>query len=437
MGHLGNMKAEYRALQQRHAQGPAALPSSELMYEALHMLYTEDEARLAAVMPWRPVSARHLARRTGEPEEDVRSRLERMADKGIVFDLVDPSSGKTRYVLTPPVVGFVEFSMMRVRDDIDQKRMAQIWDSYLTTDRSFADAMFSVGHGQLGRALVHEDAVAEAADFCEVLDYEKASALIAQAGGGALSLCHCRHTGEHVGKPCTHRLDNCTSLLPAADYVIRRGFGRRAEPSELLEVLAQAREAGLVQIADNVQRRPSYICHCCSCHCGQLLAISRFGLKQAVHTSSRIAHVDAESCTACGACVDRCPIQALALVDAAAADGQSADSHAVVDETLCLGCGVCHAACPSGALTMPARAERVLTPETTLERILLRAVDTGSVHHVLFGSEDNLTMAFLHRVLGVIERMPPTRALLLNQQLRSKFVGWLLSEGRRQTRGAI
>lgn len=428
MGHLGNMKQEYRALQRRHDQGPAGAPASELLFEALRILYTEDEARLAAVMPWKPVSARHMARRLGESEQDVRAKLDRMAEKGVVFDLVDPSSGKTRYVLAPPVVGFVEFSMMRVRDDIDQKRIAQIWDSYLTTDRSFADAVFGVANGQLGRTLVHEDAVAEADDFCEVLDYEKASALIEEAGGGALSLCHCRHTGEHVGKPCTHRVDNCTSLLPAADYVIRRGYGRRAEVSELKEVLAQAREAGLVQIADNVQRRPSYICHCCGCHCGQLLAISRFGLKQAVHTSSRIAHVDPEQCTACGACVDRCPIAALKLGDA---------QHTQVDETLCLGCGVCNAACPSGALTFPARTERVLTPETTIERILLRAVDAGSVHHVLFGSEDNLTMTFLHRVLGVIERMPPTRALLLNRQLKSKFVGWLLGEGRRQTRGAI
>lgn len=432
MGHLHDVKKEYRKLQERIDQGPAALPDHPSIMAALQMLYTPEEAELAARMPWQPISARRMARKMGTTVEAMEASLQRMADKGLVFDLVHPRTQKSAYVLAPSVVGFIEFTMMRVRDDIDQKQMAHHLHTYMFEDNAFAEGVFAKGDAQIGRALVHEDALKEE-DFSEILDWERATRLIEASGGGALSLCYCRHKAQHLGESCDHPVEVCTSLSPSSDFVIRHGFGRKAEAAELLDVLAMARERGLVQVADNVQKRPMYICHCCGCHCGQLRAINSVGLAHAVRTSSRIAAVDARACTGCGRCVRRCPIGAISLVKGPPEHGRDGRITAQVDAEICLGCGVCFAACHKArALTLPQRAERVLTPESTLARIMLRAIERGTVHHMLFGTEDNFTMAFLHRFLGVVENLPPVRKAMLNQQVKSRFLERMLSEGKRR-----
>ncbi len=53
------------------------------------------------------------------------------------------------------------------------------------------------------------------------------------------------------------------------------------------------------------------------------------------------AIVDADTCTACEACVDTCPAEAI-----------KCDDKAVVDGALCTDCGVCVDECPVEAIEM-------------------------------------------------------------------------------------
>lgn len=54
------------------------------------------------------------------------------------------------------------------------------------------------------------------------------------------------------------------------------------------------------------------------------------------------AVVDAEKCSACGDCVEACPLDALSVPE----------KVAVVDESACGDCGACVDACPNGAITV-------------------------------------------------------------------------------------
>ena len=57
---------------------------------------------------------------------------------------------------------------------------------------------------------------------------------------------------------------------------------------------------------------------------------------------AEVAVVDVDLCTACGACIDVCPTEAIAMNDD--------ESFVVIDAALCTACGACVDECPTGAL---------------------------------------------------------------------------------------
>src|SRR5512138_111945 len=296
MGHLGRLKDEYRALIDRLEAGSVALPEPTDprawtgWREILEILYTPEEAALAARLPVKPTSLEKLSRRLGIPEPELAARLAPMCDRGVVMDIVNPRTKRTSYLLSPPVVGFFEYSMMRAHDSIPKKRMAEALRAYTHGDPAFAREAFG-GDTRIGRTLVHETAIADG-PLPDVLDWERATEVVGGARAWAVSLCFCRHVAEHHGDRCGAPMENCLSLNGGAEFVARRGFGRAIGQAEALALLAAAREHGLVQLADNVASRPSFICNCCGCCCEQLQAINRWHLA-AVNPSGFLPALDA------------------------------------------------------------------------------------------------------------------------------------------------
>jgi Fe-S-cluster-containing hydrogenase component 2 len=396
--------------------------------EILEILFTPEEAALASTLPILPSSLERIAARSGVKPEVLKPRLDAMADKGLVLDLVSKRTGKTTYLLAPPVVGFFEFSMMRAHDSIPKKRMAEALEAYMHDDETFAREVF--GHDTvIGRALLHETALGEG-PAPDVLDWERATRVIGTATEIAVSLCYCRHKAEHLGTSCGAPLENCLSLNGGAEFVLRRGFGKRIDKEQAMAILTDARERGLVQIADNVRDRPSYLCNCCGCCCGQLQSINQYGFK-AVNPSGFVARNHAESCVGCSRCARACPIAAIAMVPSRPAKpGKKNDMRPRVDEETCIGCGVCADACNKEGMRMERREKQPLVPANAIDKALRIALERGKLADLLFDEGESRGHRVLNHMIKALTRLPAAQRVLASEQVKSRFVKAVLAGAR-------
>jgi len=305
-----NQPAPYAHLVDRLNRFPQGAPPSDSLYAILKILFSEREAGLAAQLPIKPFTALDASRIWKMDLNEARKVLDGLADRAILLDA--EQRGETVYTLPPPMAGFFEFSMMRIRDDVDQQLLAELYTQYCTTEDDFMRSLFSGGETQPGRVFVHEPVLPQAT----VLDYERASEVIRTASARAIGLCYCRYKMAKVGKDCSAPKDICMTFGGTAASLIRHGYGRAVDPSEGLDLLQQAYENNLVQFGENAQQGVSFICNCCGCCCEALVAARRFGILNPIATTNYLPVVDEETCNGCGRCVSACPVEAMALVSA-------------------------------------------------------------------------------------------------------------------------
>lgn len=424
MGHLGFLKDEYRDLVHRLEGGQVGFPepadptAREGWREILEILYTPEEAALASRLPIAPAGLDQIAARVGMPAGELRPKLEALCDRGVVMDLVHPRTGEAKYLLSPPVIGFFEFSLMRASDGIPKKRMAEALQAYTHGDDAFALEVFG-GDTQIGRSLVHETALGD--DQADVLDWERATSVVRDASAWSVALCYCRHKMEHLGKRCDAPMDVCLSLNEGAKFVARRKFGRAIERSEALDLLVKSRESGLVQIADNVQQRPTFICNCCGCCCGQLEAINRLDL-HAVNPSGFYAKVRMENCVGCSRCARACPIASIAMKPVREEARRRSEIRPEVDLDRCIGCGVCADACGKDAMHMARREAMPYVPQNSIERALRMAIERGHLGELLCDGATGRGARFLGAVFKALLALPGAQRLMASEQVKSRFV---------------
>jgi ferredoxin len=419
------LKSGYASLVDRLNRFPQGAPPSEVLFRILAMLFSEREAGLVAQLPIRPFTAARAAKSWGVGEAEARKTLDALAGRAILVDTEAPDGVHT-YFLPPPMAGFFEFSMMRIRSDIDQKALAELFHQYLNVEEDFIRALFT-GETKPGRAFVQEAALpAPPADgTLEVLDWERASEVVKTATHRGVGVCYCRHKMEHLGRDCDAPKANCMTFGGTAASLARAGFARETDVPETLALLEEAQARGLVQFGENVQRGVSFICNCCGCCCEAMIAARRFAVLNPIQTTSWLPVVDASACTGCGACAAACPVEAIGLVSANDARRPKL-KKARVDETVCLGCGVCVRACTHRALALAPRAARVISPVNGAHRAVLMAIERGTLQHLLFDNGALASHRAMAAVLGVILSLPPAKQLMASRQMKSRYLARLL-----------
>ncbi len=418
-----SLKSGYTELVERLNRFPQGAPPSEALYKILQILFNEREAQLVALLPIKPFTAEKASQVWKMSLSETRQVLDALASRALLVDI--EMDGKTTYTLPPPMAGFFEFSLMRIRSDIDQKALAELFYQYLNVEEDFIRELFTRGETQLGRVFVNE-AVLSNENALHVLDYERASEVIQTATHRGIGVCYCRHKMMHVGRNCNAAMDICMTFNGSAQALTRHGYARLVDVSEGMDLLQQAYAQNLVQFGENARQGVNFICNCCGCCCEAMIAARRFCFMNPVHTTNFLPVVAEADCNGCGKCVNACPVEAMALVS-------TNDPHAPkmkkakVDEDLCLGCGVCVRTCARNGLALRPRPQRVITPLNSVHRSVMMAIERGDLQNLFFDNRVLWNHRALAAVLGVLLRLPPVQQVMASQQIKSRFMEYLVT----------
>lgn len=417
MAHHTNHSA-YNKLVERLNRFPQGTPPSELLTKILKILFSEKEAGFVSLMPIKPFTAQKASKIWKIDFVSTKNILDKLASRALLVDI--EMNGETTYTLPPPMAGFFEFSLMRVRDDIDQKVLSELFHQYITNEDDFVKSLFTDGKTRLGRTFIHEPVLTEA-NALQVLDYERATQVIETASQRGVSMCYCRHKKEHLNMACNAPMNICMTFNNTGASLIKHGHARAVDKVEGLDLLQQAYDNNLVQFGENAQKRVNFICNCCGCCCEAMIAARRFAIMNPVHTTNFLPLVDESNCNGCGKCVNVCPVEAMTLISANNPN-KSKMKKARLNEDICLGCGLCVKVCDKDTIILKSREKRVITPTTGVQKAVIMAIERGKLQNLIFDNRVLWSHRALSAVLGAILKLPPVKRALAKQQLKSAYV---------------
>ncbi|MFH0778175.1 MAG: 4Fe-4S binding protein [Candidatus Eisenbacteria bacterium] len=337
----------YRTLARHLDSLPGGFPPSKTGADLrlLKMLFTPEEAELAVHLTPKTEDAGAIAGRANVPSVAARTRLDEMAQKGLVFS-VQREDGTALYQAVPFVVGIYEFQVNNLTGEL-VRALGEYWST--EEERPPVQTIPQMRTIPVGKSIEFH---------VEALPYERVGEIVKSRKRFAVAPCICRrHAGLTRGS-CAAPEEACLMFDEWADYYVRGERGRYIEQSEVMDILARADAANLVLQPSN-SREVCFICCCCGCCCGVLRGLQRHSRPAEVVVSQFTAALEPEDCDGCLVCLERCQMQALT----------SADGRVALDADRCIGCGLCVTTCAGGALRLVRRpgSERASIPETMQE----------------------------------------------------------------------
>ncbi len=326
------MSDVYERVRQRLDMFPQGFPktASGVELEILRRLFTPEEGEIMLALRPFPEPASVIAERLSRNADELGKQLYGMSKKGVIMRTRSPEK-QILYSLVPWIVGIWEFQL----NNLDPE-FVRLKEKY-TEEGLIPERRKSQLSGM--RTIPVEEEIASSS---EIEPYEKVSGILNAHTKFAVAECLCRKTKKILGDGCGKLLEACLIFGSWADYYVENGLGRGISRDEAQEIVLKAEEQGLVHCSSNQKGTKVFLCNCCGCCCGVLQAVNKYHLPAAMTKSNYYAKVDAEMCTGCESCLDRCQVNAIRVEDGTAR----------VDKARCIGCGLCASACPAEAISI-------------------------------------------------------------------------------------
>lgn len=176
----------------------------------------------------------------------------------------------------------------------------------------------------------------------QLLEEDDLFKLLASKRRWAVCPCDCLSISRDMFTPdqCDHPTNVCIQTDDMADYYVddlKTGHDITLEEAEA--ILKRSIENGLV-IQTTFSKKTEIFCSCSLCHCGILPGLKYFPGDAADSASRYFIKYTAETCLRCGACAERCPMQAISM--------DEETGLPLVDHS-CVGCGQCVGICPTNS----------------------------------------------------------------------------------------
>ncbi len=355
---------------------------TDTLMEIVKFYLDEDEADFinAAFDGAKSLSLDQLKEKTGLAEGEIKAKAEALAKKGMIFNQPN-SKGVMVYRLLPLIlVGAFEYTFMtklpegkdreplerlaglyhtllgELRDNMQRNydNLLPIFEQQPPVDRTVPTRVTESG----GTIAINESVKAEDT----VLPAQTVEDIIAKFDDIAVGYCFCRNYNTVLGHDCDINAPNevCFTFDKSARHTVAQGFARPVSKEEALAIMKQAEDAGLVHKAFhngfNVNKDENSICNCCK-DCCDTFTLWRNGATPLVNSTNYLSIIDADACTGCGICVERCPVDAVSL---------NSDNIAERVESYCIGCGICARFCPEDAISLQEGMRRVYVPPPRL-----------------------------------------------------------------------
>ncbi len=306
------------------------LGHSERIAGLFALLADLEQAELLLALP---AGVGELAAKLDQPSRRVEEMLKDLFRKGLVFSLskADPPAWRM-------VKDMVQFHDATLVWPEATSEFIDLWRDFMEHEwPDLAKAISKKTAKPFTRVIPVGLAVPARA---QILDFESLADIIAKAKKIAVTKCTCRLSMRLCERP----LEVCLQVNRGAEYTITRGSGREVSKDEAMTILRQSEEAGLIHVTVNRQDVNNFICNCCPCCCQTMPVLLKYGT-YVIDPSRYTAGIDAEACSGCGACHERCYFKAISWTE-----GEGSPS--LVDPAKCMGCGLCLVTCPTQAISL-------------------------------------------------------------------------------------
>ncbi|MEG0468830.1 MAG: FAD-dependent oxidoreductase [Longicatena sp.] len=284
-------------------------------YWGLAGVLTDEMAEVCLSMKVRkPMTLKEISKKCNKDESRVAQLLKEMSVIGMIEYNRENEDHHIQYVLPMFVPGCAEFMMMNASQVEEHPELADFFEHMSRLPLEKITPMVPLGGSGVGMHVIPVEKAIPAQQQSASVEHISYW-LNKYKDKYAVGACSCRRQQRVRGEGSGDiEGDLCIGVGDMAEYLVDTGKGRYIDIDEVMEILNRSEEHGYVHQITNIDGEDKIfaICNCAAGVCNGLRTSQLFNTPNMSRSAYR-AHVEREKCTACGRCVEICPVGAAKL----------------------------------------------------------------------------------------------------------------------------